>query len=125
MGVGPDMWVSMVVRTDAVRRAPIWALLALAVTLIAGCGGGGGGGGGGTAAPLPRPAPSATSVAPSSAVAGRAALAIRVRGASFVSDSTVLWNGAPRPTTYLGATELEAVIPPADLAIAGPASVAV
>ena len=42
-----------------------------------------------------------------------------------MSDSVVRWNGAPRTTTFVSATQLTAQIPATDIAAAGTASVTV
>jgi subtilisin family serine protease len=80
----------------------------------------GGGSGGGS-----NPTPVLTSLSPSSVAAGSAAFNLTVTGSGFVSSSTVRWNGAARPTTFLSATQLRAAIPATDVASAGSASVTV
>jgi hypothetical protein len=42
-----------------------------------------------------------------------------------VQSSVIRWNGADRPTTYVGATQLLAAIPASDVAAAGAAQVTV
>jgi hypothetical protein len=54
---------------------------------------------------------------------GSAAFTLVVNGANFVSSSVVRWNGAPRPTTFVSATRLQAAIGAADVATAGVAQV--
>jgi photosystem II stability/assembly factor-like uncharacterized protein len=71
------------------------------------------------------PVPAITSIQPASAAAGGAAFTLTVRGTGFQADSTVLWNGSPRATTYVRATELTAAITAADIATAGTATVTV
>ena len=71
------------------------------------------------------PTPAVTSLSPSSAAAGSASFNLTVNGTSFVSSSTVRWNGADRPTTFLSATQLRATIPATDVASVGTASVTV
>ena len=92
------------------------------VLLFSACGGGGGGGG--TPTP-PNPAPSVASVSPSSASVGDAAFTLTVTGSSFISSSTVRWNGANRATNFVSATQLTAFIPSTDIASAGSVSVTV
>lgn len=77
------------------------------------------GGGGGN------PLPSTTSLQPNSALAGENGLTLTVNGGSFISGSTVRWNGTDRPTTFISSSVLEAQITAADLATAGNASVTV
>jgi len=70
--------------------------------------------------------PTITSIAPTSATAGGAGFTLTVTGTNFVNGaSTVTWNGADRPTTFVSATELTATISAADIAAAGTANVAV
>ena len=71
------------------------------------------------------PVPVALSLAPSSATAGSSGLSLQVLGSGFVAASVVNWNGAPRTTTYVSATQLTAAIPAADLATPGMAAVTV
>lgn len=70
-------------------------------------------------------APSLGSVSPDSVAAGSSQLVLTVQGSHFVPTSTVLWNGAPRPTTFTSSTALQAVIPAADIAGARSALVSV
>jgi trimeric autotransporter adhesin len=46
-------------------------------------------------------------------------------GTTFTSDTVVNWNGSPRPTTFVSATELQAAITYADTAFQGSVSVTV
>ncbi len=71
------------------------------------------------------PVPSITSLQPSSATHGGAAFTLTVHGTGFQPNSTVLWNGSPRTTTYVHSVELTASIAAADIASAGTASVTV
>jgi hypothetical protein len=73
----------------------------------------------------PNPVPATTGLVPTSALAGGAALTLTVSGTGFVNGSTVRWNGANRPTTFVSATQLTAAIAAADIANAGTASVTV
>lgn len=75
----------------------------------------GGSGPGGNAAP----APVVASLLPASAVVGTATLTLTVRGERFVARSQVLFGDAPRPTTFISATELRATVTAADLASVG------
>jgi hypothetical protein len=69
--------------------------------------------------------PSVTSLSPSRTSAGTAAFTLTVNGAGFVASSQVLWNGAPRTTTFLSGTQLRAAITAADVAAPGTAQVTV
>ncbi|HMZ20891.1 MAG TPA: CARDB domain-containing protein [Blastocatellia bacterium] len=69
--------------------------------------------------------PTLTSLSPNSAQACGAAFTLTVNGTNFVSNSTVNWNGAARPTTFVSATQLTAAIPASDLASAGTANITI
>jgi hypothetical protein len=70
-------------------------------------------------------APTITLISPSSIVAGGAAFTLSVTGANFAPNSVLRWNGEPRPTTVVSATELTAQIPAADIANVGTATITV
>ncbi len=72
-----------------------------------------------------RPLPRITTISPESTLAGGPTFTLTVNGTNFVSDSVVRWNGSPRPTTFVGSTQLTAQISAADIATAGSASVTV
>jgi hypothetical protein len=74
---------------------------------------------------IDNPVPTITSMQPASATHGGAAFALTVRGTGFQTNSTVLWNGSPRATTYVHSVQLTASITAADIAAAGTASVTV
>src|SRR5262249_2500772 len=57
--------------------------------------------------------------------AGGRGFTVRVNGTGFVPDSVVHWNGAARSTHFVDEGGLTAMIPAADIANAGTASVAV
>ena len=69
--------------------------------------------------------PTLTSLSPSSALVGGAAFTLTVNGSNFVSGSVVQWNGSPRATTFVSATQLTAAIPASDIAAGGSAQVTV
>jgi len=71
------------------------------------------------------PAPSLVSLAPPSTLAGGAAFTLTLTGTNFVPGSIANWNGTPRPTTYVNAMTLTALITAVDLANAGFASVTI
>jgi hypothetical protein len=69
--------------------------------------------------------PGAGSLSPATAVAGSAAFTLTVNGSGFVSSSVVRWNGTPRTTTFVSATQLRAAIAATDVASAGSMPVSV
>jgi|GEM_PF-2568285 len=72
------------------------------------------------------PVPTTTSITPSSATVGSPGFTITVNGTNFVSgSSSVTWNGSPRTTTFVSATELTAAILASDIASVGSANVGV
>lgn len=71
------------------------------------------------------PAPSVLSLNPSSVGAGSSGLILTLNGSNFMPASTIEWNGAALPTSYLSVTQLEAQIPASDLADPGVADVVV
>lgn len=62
------------------------------------------------------PIPFLESIEPSAARVGTQGLELTLRGAGFVPESVALWDGEPRPTTFVSARELRAEIGAADLA---------
>lgn len=74
---------------------------------------------------IANPAPHLTTLQPGTIQAGGSDFTLVVRGTAFVADSRVRWNGADRPTTFNGPTELEATITAADIAAEGSAQVSV
>jgi hypothetical protein len=79
---------------------------------------------GGVAPPQPG-TPTLSSISPSSATVGSAAFTLTVNGTNFMSGSTVQWNGAARPTTFVSVTQLSAAIAASDVASAGSATITV
>lgn len=71
------------------------------------------------------PAPVLSSVTPATAVAGSGPLTLTLTGSSFVSSSTVHFQGNALPTTWLSATELSAVVPASALLLPGSFAVTV
>jgi len=71
------------------------------------------------------PVPTVTSASPSSVATGSAAFILTVNGAGFVGSSSVLWDGAPRITTFVSATQLSATISATDVAAEGTALISV
>jgi hypothetical protein len=71
------------------------------------------------------PAPTITSLSPARASAGTGAFTLTVNGTGFGTGSEVRWNGAPRTTTFVSATQLRASIAAADIAAPATAQVTV
>ena len=71
------------------------------------------------------PVPVLTSLSPATIAAGVPPFTLSVTGTDFVPGSVVRWNGQARPTTYVDALHLTAVIPATDLTAAGTATVTV
>jgi hypothetical protein len=74
---------------------------------------------------IDNPLPTLASISPSSGPAGSGAITLTVNGTNLVPASIVNWNGAPLTTVYVGATQLNATVPAADLATYGTRSVTV
>ncbi len=64
-------------------------------------------------------------VVPTSAAPGSAGFELTVNGTGFVSGSVANWNGGPRTTTFISASQLQAAILSTDLASVGTASITV
>ena len=73
----------------------------------------------------PNPVPVLASLSPSAAPLGAESLTLTANGSNFVGSSVLRWNGSARPTTYVSATQLTALIPAADLAAPGTANISV
>jgi hypothetical protein len=71
------------------------------------------------------PQPSLAAINPAIVSAGNGAFTLAVSGAGFVPGAVVRWNGSDRATTYISNTQLTAVIPAADVAASGTASITV
>lgn len=65
------------------------------------------------------------SISPSTVQAGSAGQSVTLSGSNFFSDSQVLFNGDPRPTTFASGTQLTVQLSSSDLAQSGNASVSV
>jgi len=65
------------------------------------------------------PLPTIKSLSPSSAIAGGAGFTLTVNGTNFLDSSVVNWNGSPRATTFVSATQITAIVNAADIAKAG------
>jgi hypothetical protein len=74
----------------------------------------------------PNPAPFLNiPLVPESAAPGSPGFTLTLNGTGFVSGATATWNGSPRPTKFVSASQLTAQISAADVAKSGTASVAV
>jgi hypothetical protein len=79
--------------------------------------------GNGVAAPAS--GPWLTGISPESNMAGAPAFTLFVNGGGFTSGSTVLWNGTPLATTFIGSAQLSAAVPASLVATPATASVTV
>lgn len=62
------------------------------------------------------PVPAIVSISPNSTAAGGPGFTLTVTGSSFISSSTVQWNGSSRATSLVSATQVQAQITAADIA---------
>ena len=62
------------------------------------------------------PVPTIINISPAHAAAGSGAFTLTVNGTNFISSSSVIFNGAARTTTFVGATQLTAAILATDVA---------
>lgn len=69
--------------------------------------------------------PAISSLSPSGAVVGTGDLSLNVFGSNFGSDSIVQWDQKPLKTTPISATQLQALIPAANMATTAPATITV
>jgi len=69
--------------------------------------------------------PTLSSIGPTSAQALGPAFTLTLTGTKFIPGTLALWNGSPRPTTYVNSTVLTASIPASDLATVGSVTVKV
>jgi uncharacterized protein (TIGR03437 family) len=69
--------------------------------------------------------PTITSLAPSTISAGSPAFTLTVQGTSFVSGSTVQWNGSALATAFVSSMQLTATVPATLIASTGTAAITV
>jgi hypothetical protein len=69
--------------------------------------------------------PTVSALAPNAVPAGSAAFQLVVTGSNFQTGSVVIWNGSQLPTTYMSATQLNALVDSSLVAGAGTVSVIV
>jgi hypothetical protein len=70
-------------------------------------------------------APAITGLDTSTKPEGSASFTLTVNGSNFANNSVVQWNGVSLPTTFVSASQLQAVVPAADLAEEGTARITV
>jgi hypothetical protein len=75
--------------------------------------------------PTTNPIPHVNSITPSSIPMGSSDAQLTLNGQGFTESSVVMWGGNALPTTYTAKSILTAVVPAADLANSGPASLTV
>ena len=85
----------------------------------------GGGASGNSPFAVNNPLPTITTLSPTSAIVGGAAFTLTVNGTKFVSGSVVNFNGNPKTTTFVSATQITAAITVGDLLTAGSINVTV
>jgi hypothetical protein len=68
-------------------------------------------------------APMLTQLMPKSMAAGGNAFTLNVNGNNFANGAVVYWNGSPRSTKFVSATQLSAAISASDVAMAATVSV--
>ena len=71
------------------------------------------------------PVPALSSLSTTNVAGGGAAFTLTALGSGFVPSSVVRWSGSDRATTYVSSSELQAAIPPSDLATGGDVQVTV
>ena len=71
------------------------------------------------------PVPAITFLSPAGRIVGSPSFTLTVNGSDFIELSQVYWNGSPRTTTFVSATQLTAVIGPGDISSQGSAKVTV
>lgn len=70
-------------------------------------------------------APSVSGIAPSTVTEGGSGFTLMVAGTNFGLDTVVLWNGAPRQTTFSSPSQVAAAIGASDIAAVAPVSIGV
>jgi trimeric autotransporter adhesin len=115
--------------TATVPAADILSVGTAQVTVFNSTAGGGGGASGASAFPIVAPTITSLSASTTSANStpscGVSSLTLTVNGTNFVNGLVVNWNGSPRATTFVSATQLTAAISAADTAFPGSVGVTV
>jgi fibronectin type 3 domain-containing protein len=73
----------------------------------------------------PNPLPVIASLTPAIGSAGGAAFTLTVNGTGFTANSTINWGASALATTFVGSTQLTALVPAADMATAGATAITV
>ena len=83
--------------------------------------------GGGTSATALNqgPTPAITAISPNSYTQGGPAFTLSVVGSNFTTNSTVYWNGAKQPTTFVNTSLVTAAMPAQEVATPGPDQISV
>ncbi len=71
------------------------------------------------------PSPTLSGLSPNNTTAGAGAFTLTANGTNFINSSTINWNGAALTTTFISSTQLSTLVPAANIAAAGTASVTV
>ena len=72
------------------------------------------------------PTPTTSTTSPTTIISGGSDFVLTVNGSNFINgESIVRWNGTNRVTTFVSSSQLTAVIPSADIATSGTATVTV
>ena len=69
--------------------------------------------------------PVLSSLSPNSATVGGAQFTLTANGSNFANGATVVWNGGLLSTTFVGATQLTAIVPSSLIAATGSATITV
>jgi hypothetical protein len=75
--------------------------------------------------PPPNPTPVISAISPNSSDQGGVGFTLSVVGSDFIAGSTVRWNAATVPTTFVSSNLVTAEIPASAVAVAGPDTVTV
>ncbi len=98
-------------------RIPVALALTLLFVVLPSCGGGGGSGGGGGG--TKNPVPSISSLSPTQVAAGSQVQNLYINGSSFMSSSTVTYNGVLHNSSLQSPTQLQIALSPNDIATTG------
>ena len=123
---GSPLTTTYVSATQATTTVPVADILSggtISVTVLNS--GPGGGASGGQDFTVNDPVPTLTSISPTSATADGSGFVLTVVGTNFAGNSTVNWNGSALATTYVSAAGITGVVPSADIASAGTATITV
>ncbi|MGA1369019.1 MAG: IPT/TIG domain-containing protein, partial [Blastocatellia bacterium] len=71
------------------------------------------------------PTPALTRLSPAMSIVGSTGVDVVLEGSGFVSESSVIWNGASRSTTFVSPSQLQLRLTSSDLSVVGSIPVAV